>query len=313
MSAPLVRLRALTTSAGGPSACEPPLGAGLSRIIQLRVAEQVAARGDMGGGPQPPPWPRGLLGGSGGAPTALPPGLAAELLYEVGWHSRHVLLDVRPAVAFASARPRGALSVPLLPVDTLVERAAAAVGFEADARMVVAGGGGDADADAERAARALLGAGYANTVVLQGGFARHAPPRARPTRPPPRPALQRFAPPTALPPTELCYRRLCQVDCGRPSVRRRRRRRRGRHVLSSPPRVDGPGSADAANAERHGFGDSQMEGCPCTALVGGSPRGLHAGQQASPAAATRSHARSQRDATGRPARLDAARFGTRRA
>jgi rhodanese-related sulfurtransferase len=83
-----------------------------------------------------------------------------------------VLLDVRPAEAFATARPRGALSVPLLPTDTLVERAAAAVGREPDSRIVVAGGG-DTD-DAERAARALLGAGYANAVVLEGGFARCA-------------------------------------------------------------------------------------------------------------------------------------------
>jgi len=44
----------------------------------------------------------------------LPPEVAAELMYEVGWESRHRYLDVRTPEEFAKGRPEGAVNVPYM-------------------------------------------------------------------------------------------------------------------------------------------------------------------------------------------------------
>ena len=103
-------------------------------------------------------WPEGLLQESGGkAPTSIHANLAEEcvnlivfqviprqgrnresdhcsfesrpcrLLFEVGWQSRHSMLDVRHADDFRHGRVRGALSVPYEPASTFEERATVAI------------------------------------------------------------------------------------------------------------------------------------------------------------------------------------------
>ena len=150
-------------------------------------------------------WPRGLLQDAGGKrPTTIALPIAEELLYEVGWQSRHALLDVRRAEAFARGRPRGAVSVPYEDEDgtTFVERTDAvitqmvlerpaahhlalasqprgdgatrrpAAPMDEDDRrlskLIVLGD--DTSSLALTATAELLAAGFENTVALEAGF-----------------------------------------------------------------------------------------------------------------------------------------------
>jgi len=140
----------------------------VSQMVQLRVSEQLAAHSDEGSARTP--WPRGLLSGDGQAPTPLAPALVAELMYEVGWQSRHRMVDVRRAEDFNSVRPHGAHNVPLEPIDSFVTRAVNELRLDPDARLVISDEFNHGDA--QKAARALLAAGYANTIVLEGGVTR---------------------------------------------------------------------------------------------------------------------------------------------
>ena len=143
-------------------------------------------------------WPDGLLQDSGGKrPTFVNASLADELLFEVGWQSRHALLDVRPAKLFSGGRIRGAFSVPYDPAASFVERAARVVEqihldqppaqhlakasiprAEAQAnddemsaklvRLIVCGD--DSSSIAFNATDALLRQGYHNALALDIGF-----------------------------------------------------------------------------------------------------------------------------------------------
>lgn len=111
----------------------------------------------------------------------VPPDLAEELLYEVGWNARHRFLDVRAAQTGGAVR--GAIHVPLLPeVHSFEARAMAALhepnrsrlGGSEDlkaARIIVGCEDDDAE-DAKAAAVRLKNAGFLNTVLLEGGFNR---------------------------------------------------------------------------------------------------------------------------------------------
>tara|TARA_B100000513_G_scaffold99383_1_gene42389 strand:- start:247 stop:921 length:675 start_codon:yes stop_codon:yes gene_type:complete len=156
---------------------------GAIRVAEVKASFEQSKRG--------PVWPRGLLGGSssGDGPTTVPPQLAAELLYEVGWAARHCFLDVRPTENVSSGKVRGALSVPAEPAASFVERATAileqqqrdqpavahvegsthlaldATDPTKQVRVIV--GFGD---EARAAAATLLRAGFINTVHCGGKF-----------------------------------------------------------------------------------------------------------------------------------------------
>uniref|UniRef100_A0A7S4F1D9 Rhodanese domain-containing protein n=1 Tax=Chrysotila carterae TaxID=13221 RepID=A0A7S4F1D9_CHRCT len=146
-----------------------------ARVAQTRVAERRAEILGNKAGESLAAWPEGLLSGEGAAEqggTPIPAHFASELLFEVGWQSRHCFLDIRSADAFGAGRVRGALNVPFEPETTFLARAGAALdrlhhpnppGKKA---RVIVGFGEHADA----AAAVLLRAGYANTVRLEGGF-----------------------------------------------------------------------------------------------------------------------------------------------
>lgn len=147
-------------------------------------------------------WPEGLLQAHAGKrPTAVSAPLASELLYEVGWQSRHNFLDVRSESLFAAGHVRGAYNVPLEPQTTFVARAEAAVEkirldqpaaqhlaraslprvsegvVESDdddgttamkMRLVI--GGDDTSSLAFTATASLLSAGFTNAVCMDVGF-----------------------------------------------------------------------------------------------------------------------------------------------
>ena len=149
-------------------------------------------------------WPRGLLQEKGGkAPTTVSLTIAEELLYEVGWQSRHAYVDVRSADLFARGCARGAVSLPYEPRETFLERAdeviarmqlerpaahhlslamlpragaAPAHAFEMEndelstrlAKFIV--GGDDATSLALTATAELLSHGYQNAVALEVGY-----------------------------------------------------------------------------------------------------------------------------------------------
>ena len=142
-------------------------------------------------------WPRGLLQESGGKrPTTISLTLAEELLYEVGWQSRHASLDVRDAGEFSLGRMRGAISVPFEPQGSFLARADAAIermrlelpaaqhlalasqprtgtasGDELSpklSKLIVAGD--DSSSLALTATSELLAAGYQNVVALEAGY-----------------------------------------------------------------------------------------------------------------------------------------------
>jgi len=112
----------------------------------------------------------------------VPPDIASELLYEVGWNARHRYVDVRQIQSGGAVR--GALHTPLLPEPhTFLARAAAALyvsersalgGSNEDlteSRIIVGCEGEEAE-DARTAITMLQAAGYANSVLLEGGFER---------------------------------------------------------------------------------------------------------------------------------------------
>lgn len=96
--------------------------------------------------------------------AAVPCEVASELLYEVGWESRHVYVDVRDAAAFGRGRPKGAINVPFHTDDAFAALVTERVGRE-PGRVVV---GGDA---ASKAAASLETLGY-RPVLLDGDFDR---------------------------------------------------------------------------------------------------------------------------------------------
>ena len=148
-------------------------------------------------------WPEGLLQESGGkSPTTVAANLAEELLFEVGWQSRHSFIDVRSAEAFAAGRVRGAHSVPFEPAESFEQRAVEAIEKlhreqppaqhlaraslprgEAEAaaqdggddiessklvRLII--GGDDTSSLAFSATKVLLGYGFKNVLALSVGF-----------------------------------------------------------------------------------------------------------------------------------------------
>ena len=142
-------------------------------------------------------WPRGLLQEKEGQrPTNVSLNLAVDLLFEVGWQSRHSLLDVRTADLFAAGRARGAHNVPYEPAATFKARASEMIeqiylarppaqhlSFatqprgDADeepdspkfAKLIVMGD--DESSLALTATAELLSSGYTNAVACEAGFA----------------------------------------------------------------------------------------------------------------------------------------------
>lgn len=83
------------------------------------------------------------------------PEVAHDLIFEVGWESRHVFVDVRPPDEFGRGRPRTAINIPL--DDKFDDTAREVIPVE---RVVVNSG---------TAAARLDELGY-RAVVLEGGF-----------------------------------------------------------------------------------------------------------------------------------------------
>jgi rhodanese-related sulfurtransferase len=142
-------------------------------------------------------WPEGLLqDAQGRKPTAVDAALAEELLYEVGWQSRHSIVDVRSIESFSAGCVRGASNVPFEPQETFLERAEATVariqrdqppaqhlalaslplrgtgmaGDESSKLLRLIVGGDDTSSAAFSACHILLQAGYKNAVMLAVGF-----------------------------------------------------------------------------------------------------------------------------------------------
>ena len=164
----------------------------------------ISSSSSSGSGVVAAAWPEGLLQShQGKRPTAVSARLASELLYEVGWQSRHSCIDVRPTAEFVAGRARGAYNVPLEPYADFVTRAAhvieqihldlpaaqhlaraslpkPSVGSGTDdsndddataphkSRLVITGD--DTSSLAFSATAALLSAGYTNAVCLEVGF-----------------------------------------------------------------------------------------------------------------------------------------------
>ena len=172
-----------------------------ARTTLLRATARTSSRrllsssssSDAGSGVIAAHWPEGLLQAhQGNSPTTVSAQLASELLYEVGWQSRHTFLDVRPAAIFASGHARGAYNVPFEPIDSFVARAAETVeqimldkppahhvasaslphGEDSSTpmRMRLVIGGDDTSSLAFAATAACLEAGYVNAVCLEVGF-----------------------------------------------------------------------------------------------------------------------------------------------
>ena len=111
-------------------------------------------------------WPAGMSRVRRGRIAMLPPAPIHELLFEVGWCSRHKMVDVRSA---PSGGVPSALSVPFEPANTFVTRARAA-GLEPGTRVVVSGVDAT-DMTALAAAEALVEAGHGTVLILDGGVA----------------------------------------------------------------------------------------------------------------------------------------------
>lgn len=156
---------------------------GALRIAQVKSNVEQSRRG--------PVWPAGLLGGSSpdDPPTTVPPQLAAELLFEVGWAARHCFLDVRPSEQLSAGKVRGALSVPAEPAETFLARAIgvieqqqrdqpATAHVEGSTHLALDGTDPSKEArvivgfgeNAHAAASELLRAGFVNTVHCGGEF-----------------------------------------------------------------------------------------------------------------------------------------------
>lgn len=88
--------------------------------------------------------------------------VASELLYEVGWESRHVYVDVRAEDAFRRGRPKGAVNVPYRNDDEFATTAVERIGR--DPGRVVVGG-----KHASSAAAVMNRVGF-RPVVLDGDF-----------------------------------------------------------------------------------------------------------------------------------------------
>ena len=141
-------------------------------------------------------WPRGLLQEKEGQrPTNVSLNLAVDLLFEVGWQSRHSLLDVRTADLFAAGRARDAYSLPYEPAATFkacqrndrlglssrrrqrsIYRFATQPRGDADepdsptfAKLIVMGD--DESSLALTATAELLSSGYTNAVACEAGYA----------------------------------------------------------------------------------------------------------------------------------------------
>lgn len=125
------------------------------------------------------------------------PDTAADLLYEVGWESRHTFLDVRTPQEFRKARVRGALNFPLLlPTDAAAGSSASEqegeaplvlkdgtqlvrntswlsqvqAALPADSRLIV-GSANAASKRAETAVQQLQGCGYQFVLQMTEGMA----------------------------------------------------------------------------------------------------------------------------------------------
>ena len=95
--------------------------------------------------------------------AVVPVSLAYDLVYEVGWESRHVFLDVRDSGSHERGRPKGAVSV--VYGDDFVRRAKHVPDVAEHGRVVV---GGDAETG-HAAAEDLRHAGL-RPVVLEKGW-----------------------------------------------------------------------------------------------------------------------------------------------
>jgi len=124
----------------------------VSRLVKQRIAAQVSAS---------TPPPPSSSSASSEAIAVVPVELAHDLLYEVGWESRHVYVDTRDPETFARGRPRGAVNVPFAG-EGFEKRAKDAIADD-HGRLVV---GGPLASDA---AKRLHSTGY-RPVVLDAGF-----------------------------------------------------------------------------------------------------------------------------------------------
>lgn len=117
-------------------------------------------------------WPKGLLQPALGM-AKVPPDIASELLYEVGWNARHRYVDVRQIQSGGAVR--GAIHTPLLPEPhTFLARAEAALHVSersalggsneelTESRIIVGCEGEEAE-DARTAITMLQAAGYVRT------------------------------------------------------------------------------------------------------------------------------------------------------
>lgn len=146
----------------GCSTEDPSRRVAAFRVVELRRRLQAEAAGP--GAKVNAEWIR------------LAPGMAAELLFEVGWNARHRYLDVREHAD--GGKVPGALHCPFLPeAHSFEARASDALrgdggGIPKAARVIVGCDGSEDSEDAQAAVTILQRAGYVNAVVLDGGFER---------------------------------------------------------------------------------------------------------------------------------------------
>ena len=159
----------------GCSTEDPSRRVAAFRVAELRRRLQAEAAGP--GAKVNAEWIPGLLKSpAGGTPARLAPGMAAELLFEVGWNARHRYLDVREHAD--GGKVPGALHCPFLPeAHSFEARASDALrgdggGIPKAARVIVGCDGSEDSEDAQAAVTILQRAGYVNAVVLDGGFER---------------------------------------------------------------------------------------------------------------------------------------------
>lgn len=120
----------------------------VSKLVRDRVASVAAAMDAPSKAPDPK------------VAASVPPDVASDLLYEVGWESRHVYVDLRNSEEFGRGRPKGAISVPY--DSDFDEKVRDMVNVE-PGRLIVGG------PKATEAAKRLDEFGY-RAVVLEGGF-----------------------------------------------------------------------------------------------------------------------------------------------
>ncbi|KAJ1451418.1 hypothetical protein M885DRAFT_529810 [Pelagophyceae sp. CCMP2097] len=160
MAAPARTARLLRCLARGvaPRVAQRGLAIGGDLIgdhIRQRVAAQTAAANAAPHAPSAPPDPL----------AKIPPELAHELVFEVGWESRHCFVDVRDAATFARGRARDAINIPW-GADFST---AAPLKIPAELGRVVVGGA-QAQSEAVTAAAAVLnGLGF-TALAMSGGF-----------------------------------------------------------------------------------------------------------------------------------------------